>query len=106
MIGHNSEMPFGPHKGKSMSMIIDEEPDYLLRLHKVYMDDPDKPVYGRMRFVLAFIDKYYEDIMDHFKEKKRKYYKDNPDAVDRELQRNVQERKYEWEKKHRQRRGL
>lgn len=93
-------MPFGPHKGEAMADIWDVDPGYLLRLHKVYMDDPEKPVYGKMRFVLSYIDKHYEEIKKKFHEIRRRYYEENPEAVDRELKRKIEERKYEWNRKH------
>ena len=95
MLVHNSEMPFGPHKGERMGDVVDQDPGYLLRLQKVYLDDPEKPVYGRMRFVLGFIKKNEEEIKKKFYAKRRQYYKDNPEAVQEELER----KSYEWQKR-------
>lgn len=95
MLTHNSEMPFGPHKGERMKDVVDEDPGYLLRLQKVYLDDPDKPVYGKMRFVLGYIKKHEEAIKERFYEKRREHYKENPPDIRDE----VEKRKYEWQKR-------
>lgn len=85
MLSKHSEMPFGPHKGE---MMCDVDPGYLLRLHKVFKDDPEKPVFGRMKLVLDYVDKNYEKL-------KKQFYKEHPPTIEGE----VLKRKYDFDKR-------
>lgn len=98
-----SDMPFGPHKGAPMYKV---PCDYLLRLNKVFTDDPEKPRFGKMVLVLDYIQENYERIYKGFRKQKQEYYKKNPEAIDREFERDMQERRYEYTKRRNARRGL